>query len=201
MARSDQKHEHEWVVFSTALAEAWLMVQCVRCGAMGTVDKTTAVEWSQAFHPPRKPYRWDDGARVTMRHEVFSDFYVVPKQPGKDCQCPCAVPDLVYERVPIEITRRCWNSNRPIITATEEKELGELATFVAGSDLCSFFSPVFMENYQRDTGRESSAAVREITRRIKDIRKGTHLRPGIVALLLREFSKSAGQERSSRPKA
>src|SRR3954447_16654748 len=26
---------HEWVVYSTAMQEGWLMVQCVECGAMG----------------------------------------------------------------------------------------------------------------------------------------------------------------------
>src|SRR4051812_49320137 len=38
-------HDHEWVVYSTALQEGWLMIQCVRCWAMGTIDDPSAEEW------------------------------------------------------------------------------------------------------------------------------------------------------------
>jgi hypothetical protein len=34
---SQECAQHEWVVFSTALAEGWLMLQCVNCGQPGTV--------------------------------------------------------------------------------------------------------------------------------------------------------------------
>ena len=30
--------QHEWVVYSLALAEGWLMLQCVECGLKGTVE-------------------------------------------------------------------------------------------------------------------------------------------------------------------
>lgn len=60
-------HEHEWVVFSTALAEVSLLVRCVVCGARGMVDDPSEAEWSEAFHSPSKPYRWVDGSRV--RHQ------------------------------------------------------------------------------------------------------------------------------------
>lgn len=60
--------KHEWVAFSTALAEGWIMVQCVECGAHGTVDDPTRKEWSEAFHAPSNPYRWEDNSRVTIRH-------------------------------------------------------------------------------------------------------------------------------------
>lgn len=58
---------HEWVVFSTALKDVCLMVQCVECGAMGTVDDPDEQEWSEAFHAPSNPYGWDDESRVTVR--------------------------------------------------------------------------------------------------------------------------------------
>jgi len=63
-----QPSKHEWVVFSTALAEVWIMVQCVECGAHGTVDDPTKDEWAEAFHAPSQPYLWDDNSRVTLRH-------------------------------------------------------------------------------------------------------------------------------------
>src|SRR5208337_4129611 len=41
-------NDHEWVVYSTALLEGWLMLQCVECGAMGTIDDPSPEEWSGA---------------------------------------------------------------------------------------------------------------------------------------------------------
>jgi hypothetical protein len=58
---------HEWVVFSTALKDVCLMVQCVNCGAMGTVDDSDEQEWCEAFDAPSEPYRWDEDSRVTVR--------------------------------------------------------------------------------------------------------------------------------------
>lgn len=58
---------HEWIVFSTALSEGWLMLQCVECGMHGTVNDPSADEWSAAFHAPSKPYRWAENDRVTLR--------------------------------------------------------------------------------------------------------------------------------------
>lgn len=58
---------HEWVVFSTALKDVSLLVQCVNCGAGGTVDDPTKEEWSEAFHAPTSPYGWDNGSRVVIR--------------------------------------------------------------------------------------------------------------------------------------
>jgi hypothetical protein len=34
---------HEWVVFSTALEEGWLMLQCVECGMHARVEDVTKV--------------------------------------------------------------------------------------------------------------------------------------------------------------
>jgi hypothetical protein len=69
-----QPHEHEWVVFSTALATVSLMVQCVGCGAWGTVDDPSEEEWSAAFHAPSRPYRWGEGSRV--RERGYGPLYV-----------------------------------------------------------------------------------------------------------------------------
>jgi hypothetical protein len=64
---ADTRHEHVWIVFSTALREVCLMVECPECGAFGTVDDPTLEEWSAAFYAPETPYRWHDDARVTVR--------------------------------------------------------------------------------------------------------------------------------------
>ena len=69
--------DHEWVVFSTALNEICLLVQCVQCGAVRTVDSPSKAEWSEAFHAPSRPYRWHDASRVTIRETRSGTFYVV----------------------------------------------------------------------------------------------------------------------------
>lgn len=61
------EHVHHWVVFSTAIREGALMLECVVCGSFGTVDDPSKQEWSKAFDAPSKPYRWHDGDRVTVR--------------------------------------------------------------------------------------------------------------------------------------
>ena len=62
--------QHSWVVFSTALEEGWLMVQCTKCGLHGTVDDPTMEEWSRAFHAPATPYPWTDESRITLHPEM-----------------------------------------------------------------------------------------------------------------------------------
>jgi len=58
---------HEWVVFSTALQDVCLLVECVKCGLFGTVDDPTEEEWSEAFDAAENPYLWTDQSRVTVR--------------------------------------------------------------------------------------------------------------------------------------
>ncbi len=54
-------------MFSTALLDACLMLQCIECGTHGTVDDPTKEEWSEAFYAPSNPYRWEDESRVRIR--------------------------------------------------------------------------------------------------------------------------------------
>jgi hypothetical protein len=61
--------KHQWAVFSTALKERALMLQCVGCGEFGTVDDPSLDEWKRAFHAPANPYPWADESRVTVRPE------------------------------------------------------------------------------------------------------------------------------------
>ena len=58
---------HEWVVFSTALADVCLMLECAECGAFGTVDDPTKEEWAEAFQASEEPYGWEHNSRVTIR--------------------------------------------------------------------------------------------------------------------------------------
>ena len=62
--------QHSWVVFSTALEEGWLMVQCTKCGLHGTVDDPTMEEWSRAYHAPSAPYPWTEESRITLHPEA-----------------------------------------------------------------------------------------------------------------------------------
>jgi hypothetical protein len=58
---------HHWIVFSTALEQRALMLQCADCGAFGTVDDPSLEEWRAAYKAPSEPYQWHDAARVTIR--------------------------------------------------------------------------------------------------------------------------------------
>lgn len=62
-----QPDSHEWVVFSTATADVCLMLECVECGAFGTVDDPTKEEWSKSFTADEEPFLWEDNSRVTIR--------------------------------------------------------------------------------------------------------------------------------------
>jgi hypothetical protein len=68
--------KHEWVVFSKALSEGWLMLQCVHSLAHATVDDPSEGEWEDAHGAPSKPYRWEDESRLTLHPEKSTDAYV-----------------------------------------------------------------------------------------------------------------------------
>jgi hypothetical protein len=52
---------HEWMVFSTAVIECVLMLECAKTGAYGIVRNPTKEEWREAFYAPSDPYRWEGG--------------------------------------------------------------------------------------------------------------------------------------------
>jgi hypothetical protein len=184
-SRQDADHIHEWVVYSTALTERWLMLQCVRCGLHGTVEDPSAKEWSEAYSAPSRPYRWPDAERVTQKG--IGAVCVMRAGAGKKCECYSRFGVLEpgqYERVPGEVTER----STPL-TDAERHELDELAKFVAESDLCSAFFPLFVRSFQEDTGLRCSQPVNQIARRVEAIdRKGLHCSPSVVARVLREYA-------------
>jgi hypothetical protein len=178
--------QHEWVVFSTALADGWLMLQCIECGKHGTVEDPTKEEWSDAFSAPSRPYRWRDDTRVTIKDGDASCH--VMRRGTQRCQCYDRRGILEpgdYERVPAEITR----PNLPL-TTQDRMELQQLAEWVGGTDLCSFLFPVFVRSFQAHTGIQHSSAVNAVARRIVTLdRKGLHCSPSVVARVLRDYGK------------
>lgn len=183
--------DHEWVVFSTAMNDGCLMLQCVQCGLHATVDDPSKEEWSKAYHAPSKPYRWRDETRVVIHEEHPADQRYVQKKPASARKCEChaklGVPEPGdYERVWIEATRP-----KPDVTLEARKELLHLAAMADGADdLCSTFLPLFVEGYQQDTGGEPSHAVRWFAKQVEKLRAmGVHCSSSVIATLLRELAK------------
>ena len=58
--------KHDWLVYSTAIAEKVLMVQCRNTGERGYVPSPTKEEWDAAYHAPSSPYPWKDNSRVVI---------------------------------------------------------------------------------------------------------------------------------------
>jgi hypothetical protein len=56
----------EWWVFSTAIANGVLMLECALTGAFGIVRDPTAEEWGAGYSAPSKPYRWLEDGRVEV---------------------------------------------------------------------------------------------------------------------------------------
>lgn len=178
-------HGHEWVVYSTALVQGWLMLQCVECWAMGTIDEPCEHEWSEANHAPSRPYRWHDGTRVTLRGLAAPR--VIRAVGGPVCDCPSQStlpPGTGYERVPGGI----WVHPGGLSDA-EKTELLDMAEFVGRTDLCSHFLPHFIRSFEEHTGKRQSEATHLIIDRIERWdTKGLHCSPSVVARILREFA-------------
>jgi hypothetical protein len=182
-------HAHDWVVFSTALEEGWLMAQCVGCGLHGAIEDPTKEEWIAAFHAPSRPYRWAVEERVVIKGPLTGNrkFVMRSDQAAKDCECytrrGILHPDG-YERVPAEIT-----SKSVPLTDDDRRELSKLADFVERSDLCSFLLPRFLEQYALHTGQGASSEIKVIIGRIEAIdQKGLHCSPTVIAHVLNYFA-------------
>jgi len=177
---------HEWVAFSTALSEGWIMVQCVECGLHGTIEDPTKDEWSDAYHAPSRPYRWLDNSRVTEKN--VGDFYVARATVRQPCGCAgeCGRNDLQkYDRIPAEITRR----HKPI-SERARREIIELADCIGDKpEMCSRLFPVFVEGFIEYSGRAYAPATLEIVSRIGRFdSKGLHMSNAVVARVLRTYA-------------
>lgn len=181
-------HHHTWVVFSTAMGEKWLMVQCVDCGLHGTVENPTSEEWRQAFHSPSRPYQWLDESRVVFHSEVPAwKRYVVRSEIANKCECYArrgVIEPHDFESFPNHATR-------PPITLTDadRAELLDLVDVVKEGALCSFLFEIFLKNATRDIRVVHGPAVKEVSRRVSLFdRKGMHCSPSVVARLLTEIA-------------
>jgi len=56
--------KHSWWVYSTAIADGTLEVECLKCKALGAVYEPTSAEWSKAYDAPDCSYRWREPSRV-----------------------------------------------------------------------------------------------------------------------------------------
>ena len=56
--------EHDWVVYSTAVEDVVILVECAKCQARGYIAEFEPGEWHQAFWAPSFPYGWRDASRV-----------------------------------------------------------------------------------------------------------------------------------------
>lgn len=166
-------HEHEWVVFSTALQEGWLMLQCVECGRHGTVNDPTREEWSAGYHAPSKPYRWADIRRVTVRKNGPRYVARSESNPGQ------------YERIPRELMGRV----RPV-TAKEADELESLAQVAIDGRLDGSQFPVFLRSFMRDAGYEPSETAIRLACRLEEWSgRGFLAPPETVASVLKWYAR------------
>ena len=67
---TDDTCKHEWIVYSTALVPATIMLQCRLCGKRGGVLQHTVEEWSLAYYAPSMPFRWADESRVLLEQDI-----------------------------------------------------------------------------------------------------------------------------------
>ena len=142
------------------------MLNCTKCGAMGTVNEPSNEEWSEAFHAPSKPYNWTDNARVTLRQ---SGPVYVERAPGSGRSGRIIVPETP-------------------LTLQERDELKVLEDVVIKAELDGGLFPLYIRHFENDTGAEPTGAVKRLAARIKELvgqrRKFT---PAMMAIVIREY--------------
>ena len=69
LAAQKKEEAPEWMVFSTAIKQGWLMLYCDKTGRTGSVRDPSKEEWEAAFYAPSAPYRWHDDSRVVVDPE------------------------------------------------------------------------------------------------------------------------------------
>lgn len=190
MFSPDNDHDHTWVVFSTAVADGWLMLQCVDCGFHGVVKDPTKKEWSKAFRAPSRPYIWSDESRVVCQPQVAREKqYVVRTDNTSKCECyeqRGLLEPRGFERFPNELTRPSIK-----LSLDDREELASLAETVRNGRLCSFLLEHFLECCQQETGFLPGSAVKEVARRVSQAdRMGLHCSPAVVARLLEAVAAS-----------
>lgn len=141
---------HEWAVFSTAITEGWLMLQCTRCGLHGTVSDPSEAEWSKAFHAPKRPYKWVQDQRVNVQPQKTTPYVAIDD-------------DGVLRRVPREII-----CSLPQINKEEAEELFGLIDLVEQEGMDSELFWRFIESANAKMGTTPSPGVANLTNRLKE---------------------------------
>ncbi len=139
---------HEWAVFSTALQQGWLMLQCTICGSHGAVEDPSETEWAKAFYAPTHPYVWEDGSRVVVRSHGGSS-YVARRESGE------------LERVPREIIRHL-----PQVTQQEADDLLGIVRFVEQEEMTSELLCLFIQSASEWSGQSPSAGIAALCDRL-----------------------------------
>jgi hypothetical protein len=182
--------KHEWVVFSSAIDENWLMLQCVCCGLHGTVRDPSLREWSKAFRAPSRPYRWTAEGRVHIQAAIpRHPPYVMRTVAGPRCECYAQLGILLpreYERTPGRLIRP-----RRSLSMQEQEALLGLASFIRTTDLCSLVFPVFIEHCDDKPTLEIPSVIREIARDFAKLNGLLHFSAQVVARTLTDYATSA----------
>lgn len=68
--------QYDWFVFSTALQDHVIMVECKKTGGFGIIRNPTKDEWGKAFYAPSNPYRWTGGNDRVEVQEMYNGKWV-----------------------------------------------------------------------------------------------------------------------------
>ena len=171
---SDSQSNHSWIVFSTALKDRCLMLNCKDCGVMGTVDDPTSEEWARAFKAPSKPYSWNEESRVSIRQK--GPFYV-KENAGSSFIQPSKNP----------------------LTLQELSELKTLEELVIKADLDGQLFPLFIRSCHQEIGREILDATEKFVSHLeKLVAAGRSFTPATVSIIIREFIRESSKHGSDR---
>ena len=172
------KECHDWIVFSTAMAEGCLMLNCSECGAMGTVDDPTDEEWSAAYTCPSRPAPWTENQRVVVREH--GPVYVA-KQSGRHKAGKISLPSSPLSR-------------------RERVALDELETEVIQGGLDGRLFPYFIETFDEQEGFASGPAVKHLATSVKFlVDQGRLFTPAMIAIVIREYVRQSTLEFENHP--
>ena len=76
------ERDHEWVVFSTAVKDGYLCVECINCDTGGFVEDPSLEEWTRAYNAPSQPYGWFENNRVTKQVHFESSHRHIERNMG-----------------------------------------------------------------------------------------------------------------------
>jgi hypothetical protein len=182
-------HEHEWVVFSTAYTDGFILVQCVGCGRHGLIDNPPLADWRLACEAHSCPHPWCEEELVEIDSEAPDGLlYVMRASRGPRCDCYARLGVRMpedYERVPAEILR-----SAEALTDEGRAVLEALAEIVVADNVCTQVLVRYLRDRQEQSGREVPEAVWRIARQIElASQQGMHCSASVVAHVFRECTR------------